>query len=240
MFEIDIFFKNVTNPLIADSDGGTYWVGQVVMTAEKKSRPRGYSKAFAAASAAGCSAAYAVETYERTEPLLYKLLMAEAIRQAVGLHDIARQTGVTYGYLNQLRNGIRRLDQISDEFSQNIASVLGLPRLLVLYLAGRLTDNDLAELDSAGAKFSSHLTDLASIALQLADEVVASAKKRVEEEERRVAPQRRLTADEAQRLLSAAEDEAKRFRDFAPSLSELDGLLTKLRAVAEKEQVGLA
>lgn len=77
------------------------------------------------------------------------LLLAALIRCAndrrLNLADMARELGVTYGYVNQLRNGIRRVDQVSDDFAQGCANFLGIPRLTALMLAGRVTPEDLFE-----------------------------------------------------------------------------------------------
>lgn len=77
------------------------------------------------------------------------LLLAALIRCAndrrLQLNDMARELGVTYGYINQLRNGLRRIDQVSDDFAQGCANFLGIPRLTVLMLANRVTPKDLFE-----------------------------------------------------------------------------------------------
>ena len=77
------------------------------------------------------------------------LLMAALIRHAnehqIQLNELARELGVTYGYINQLRNGIRRIDQISDEFSSAAACFLGVPRLAVLLLSGQINPSDCFE-----------------------------------------------------------------------------------------------
>lgn len=77
------------------------------------------------------------------------LLLAALIRTAderrQQLNDMARDLGVTYGYINQLRNGLRKVDQISDGFALSCAQYLGVPRMTVLMLAGRVKPEDLFE-----------------------------------------------------------------------------------------------
>lgn len=59
------------------------------------------------------------------------------------LQDMAKELGVTYGYLSQLRNGIRQIHTIGDEFAAACAQYLCLNRFQVLMMAGRLTPADL-------------------------------------------------------------------------------------------------
>ncbi len=77
------------------------------------------------------------------------LLLAALIRCAnerrQQLNDMARELGVTYGYINQLRNGIRNVNQVSDDFALACARYLGVPRLTVLMMAGRISPDDVFE-----------------------------------------------------------------------------------------------
>lgn len=77
------------------------------------------------------------------------LLLAALIRCAnerrQQLNDMARELGVTYGYINQLRNGIRQVNQVSDDFALGCARYLGVPRMTVLMMAGRVSPEDLFE-----------------------------------------------------------------------------------------------
>jgi len=50
--------------------------------------------------------------------------------------------GVTYGYVNQLRNGIRLTRQISDEFAVSCGRYLGVPPVVVKMIAGRIPMSD--------------------------------------------------------------------------------------------------
>jgi transcriptional regulator with XRE-family HTH domain len=80
------------------------------------------------------------------------LLLAALIRCAnerrLQLNNMADELGVTYGYINQLRNGIRKVSQVSDEFALACSYFLGIPRLTILMLAGRLHPEDLFEQDN--------------------------------------------------------------------------------------------
>lgn len=77
------------------------------------------------------------------------LLIAALIRCAnerrLQLNDMSKELGVSYGYVNQLRNGVRQINQVSDDFALSCARFLGVPRLTVLMMAGRLSAADLFE-----------------------------------------------------------------------------------------------
>jgi transcriptional regulator with XRE-family HTH domain len=60
------------------------------------------------------------------------------------LQDMARELGVTYGYLAQLRSGIRKCSQISKGFASAAAAYLGTSTAVVLILSGCLTISDLS------------------------------------------------------------------------------------------------
>lgn len=71
-------------------------------------------------------------------------LLDEARRRQMDLQDMARAVGVTYGYINQLRTGIRKISQISHDFAAACAAFLGVPTVIVLVLSGYLTMSDFA------------------------------------------------------------------------------------------------
>jgi len=83
------------------------------------------------------------------------LLLAALIRCAnerrQQLNDMSRELGVTYGYVNQLRTGLRQTSQISDDFALACARYLNVPRLSVLMLSGRITPEDAFESDETVA-----------------------------------------------------------------------------------------
>ncbi len=63
----------------------------------------------------------------------------------IRLDTMARELGVNYGYINQLRNGIRSVKCIGNDFSIACANFLGVPRMMVLMLADIVTLEDLSE-----------------------------------------------------------------------------------------------
>lgn len=76
---------------------------------------------------------------------LIAALMDAATKRGHTLANLATALGVTYGYLVQLRAGNRSCARISDDFASRCAKYLGLPRLSVLLLAGRITQDDFFE-----------------------------------------------------------------------------------------------
>jgi transcriptional regulator with XRE-family HTH domain len=85
------------------------------------------------------------EEIARPGGLLLAALIRCANERRMQLNDMARELGVTYGYVNQLRSGIRNVNQVSDDFALACARYLGVPRLTVLMLAGRITPQDVFE-----------------------------------------------------------------------------------------------
>ena len=75
--------------------------------------------------------------------ILLAALVQCANSRGIQILDLGAKLGVTYGYINQLRNGIRCVAQIGDEFAQSCANFLQVPRLTVLILAGKMTPADL-------------------------------------------------------------------------------------------------
>lgn len=70
-------------------------------------------------------------------------LYDEARRRGLDLQEMAMELGVTYGYISQLRSGIRRTSTISHDFARSCADFLGTVTLTVMFLAGSLTLKDL-------------------------------------------------------------------------------------------------
>lgn len=77
-----------------------------------------------------------------TDPPLIRVLLKEALRRCHRLNDLAAELGVTYGYISQLRTGIRRTEHISQEFATACARYLGVPPVLVKLSAGRIRAED--------------------------------------------------------------------------------------------------
>jgi transcriptional regulator with XRE-family HTH domain len=69
-------------------------------------------------------------------------LWDEARRRGIELQQMAAELGVTYGYLHQLRSGVRRTSSISHDFAASCGEFLRVPTVVVLLLAGYLTMSD--------------------------------------------------------------------------------------------------
>jgi len=80
--------------------------------------------------------------YAAKEGPLLAWLMQEAQRQGLDPRQLARELGVTYGYVAQLRLGIRKTEHISDDFSRMCALFLGVPTIVVKVLSGRVSLED--------------------------------------------------------------------------------------------------
>jgi len=79
---------------------------------------------------------------------LMEVLEEAAKRRGLSKQQLAEALGVTYGYLAQLKNAIRDPRNISDAFAEGCAVFLGVPRIKVLLLAGRVRPSDFYELGS--------------------------------------------------------------------------------------------
>lgn len=77
--------------------------------------------------------------------VLLAMLLFRANELGHRMSDMAGELGVTYGYIVQLREGIRQVKNVSDEFAKACALYLGVPRLTVLLAAGKITPEDLFE-----------------------------------------------------------------------------------------------
>lgn len=76
---------------------------------------------------------------------LIRLLFSKANERDLSAKDMADELGVTYGYLMQLKNGIRRCDAVSSEFSSSCAKFLGIPKVGVLIASGVVNVTDFYE-----------------------------------------------------------------------------------------------
>jgi hypothetical protein len=83
-------------------------------------------------------------TVRQEDPPLMRALLREAQRRGHQLQQMADSLGCTYGYVSQLRTGIREPQHIGQEFAQKAAAYLGVPTVLVKLLAGRLALGDFA------------------------------------------------------------------------------------------------
>ncbi len=80
---------------------------------------------------------------EKGGPLLGWLL-DEAHQRGLQLKEMADELGVTYGYINQLRTGVRETETISQRFAEGCGRFLGVPTVVVKLLAGRIQLRDFA------------------------------------------------------------------------------------------------
>jgi hypothetical protein len=76
------------------------------------------------------------------DPALMRILIKEANRRGHQLQEMAQALGCTYGYISQLRSGIRQTEHIGQEFAEHAARYLGVPTALVKLMSGRVTIKD--------------------------------------------------------------------------------------------------
>ena len=69
-------------------------------------------------------------------------LLDDARRRQQEYQDMARELGVTYGYINQLRTGIRMAENISHEFAVACGRYLGVPAIVVKLISGSIRISD--------------------------------------------------------------------------------------------------
>jgi len=73
---------------------------------------------------------------------LMAALLYRANQRGDQLQEMAKELNVTYGYIAQLRGGHRLPENISDDFVNAAAFYLGVPRMTVLMLCGRVRPDD--------------------------------------------------------------------------------------------------
>ena len=71
-------------------------------------------------------------------------LFDEARRRRQDYKTMSRELGVTYGYINQLRTGIRNPSQISQNMAEACSRYLGVPTVVVKLVCGSLRMSDFA------------------------------------------------------------------------------------------------
>ena len=79
---------------------------------------------------------------KRPGGLLMSALARCAQERGQSLPDLAEQLGYSYPYINLLISGARRVDQVSDDFTNACAAYLGVPKAAVLMMSGRLEARD--------------------------------------------------------------------------------------------------
>jgi hypothetical protein len=77
------------------------------------------------------------EVASRPGSELLTLLYQRANEQGLQFRELAAALNVTYGYLYQLKVGLREVSEVSDEFVNNCAGYLNKPRLDILSLLGK-------------------------------------------------------------------------------------------------------
>lgn len=77
--------------------------------------------------------------------ILLAMLLARANELGHQLQEMATCLNVTYGYISQLRNGLRKTIHISDEFTTACALYLNVPRMQVMLAAGKVKPEDVYE-----------------------------------------------------------------------------------------------
>lgn len=77
--------------------------------------------------------------------ILLAMLLSRANDLGHRLDEMALHLNVTYGYISQLRGGLKRTINASDEFVTACATYLGVPRMHVLLAAGKVKPEDLYE-----------------------------------------------------------------------------------------------
>jgi len=76
--------------------------------------------------------------------LLVQLFQA-ANERGHTLRELAEHLGVSYGYLHQLRTGMRQTRHVSDEMVENCAAYLGVPKIAIHLMSGRVQPEDFYE-----------------------------------------------------------------------------------------------
>ncbi len=82
---------------------------------------------------------------DRPGSVLLKLIYEEGFKRGLQISEIAAEIGVSYGYMAQLRNGLRSVPHVSDEVLQNIATFLQVPRFTLLLAAEKIKLSDFYE-----------------------------------------------------------------------------------------------
>jgi hypothetical protein len=111
----------------------------------------------------GWSGGISDEEMARPGALLMGALLHRANERGQQLNDMAHELGRTYGYINQLRSGLRSIKSISDEFVIACAMYLSVPRQTILMMAGKISPSDMFEKDELKA---SQITKAMSFVLQ--------------------------------------------------------------------------
>ena len=77
--------------------------------------------------------------------VLLRMLMKRQAELGHTSKELADALGVTYGYVSQLKNGMRQTFNISEDTAAACAVYLGMPKISVLMAAGRVRPEDFYE-----------------------------------------------------------------------------------------------
>lgn len=80
--------------------------------------------------------------YQEPGGALMGWMFDEARLRGMTLNEMAAALGVTYGYINQLRNGIRKTEDIAHDFCVACARYLGVPTIAIKIVAGVVRMSD--------------------------------------------------------------------------------------------------
>ncbi len=80
--------------------------------------------------------------YAHTGGPLVGWLLDECSRRGQLQREMAWELGVTSGYINQLRSGLRKTEHISRDFAVRCARYLGVPPVVVMVVSGRICMSD--------------------------------------------------------------------------------------------------
>jgi hypothetical protein len=98
------------------------------------------------------------EDVKRQGAELLAMLYQRANEDGLQLKELAAVLGVTYGYIHQLKTGLREVAQVSDEFVASCAKYLNKPRIYIQALAGKLSLADFSEQESLEGEVDSALS----------------------------------------------------------------------------------
>lgn len=79
------------------------------------------------------------EEAQRPGAELLAALYQKANEDGLNLREMALALGVTYGYIHQLKGGVRGINQVGDDFIDRCAQYLRKPKAYVRALAGKQT-----------------------------------------------------------------------------------------------------
>ena len=82
-----------------------------------------------------------VEPGAKYPPLIQWLVLAMA-EHGITLSELASRIGVTYGYIAQMKSGVRDPADVSDYFVDKVATFLDLPRISVLRICGKIKSEE--------------------------------------------------------------------------------------------------